>query len=320
MYFCQMKWIWILALSCTFGTLAQKSTIGFYNVENLFDTINDPTIDDEEFLPQAENQWNSKRYHEKIQHINQVMDLMGKNLVALGTCEIENEQVLREVIQFNPKRANKWGVVHYNSSDARGIDVGLLYDSTKLRLIQSGYLRFPLATDTEGTTRDILWAKFVRKKDTLFMMVNHWPSRRGGEEKSEPNRLAAAQKARIFIDSIEKSNPSYSLVFMGDLNDYPTNNAPKLVAEKLTPMITKESGKFGGSYSYKGQWDVLDHIMVSPNLAQGKKPKVNLGTIYSPDFLLEEFKGNTVPFRTYGGRNYLGGFSDHLPVSIPIKL
>lgn len=315
-----MKWIWILAVSCTCGAFAQKGTLGFYNVENLFDTINDPTIDDEEFLPQAENKWNATRYQEKITHINEVMDLMGKNLLALGTCEIENASVLRDVIRHNPKRAKKWGVVHYNSIDARGIDVGLLYDSTKLHLVASGFLRFPLATNTEGATRDILWAKFTRRKDTLFIMVNHWPSRRGGEETSEPNRLEAARNARLFIDSLEKNNPSYSLVFMGDLNDYPSNRAPQLVGEKLTPMITTESGKFGGSYFYKGQWDILDHIMVSPSLASGRKPKAGLGTIYSPDFLLEEYKGNTVPFRTYGGRNYLGGYSDHLPVSIPIRL
>jgi endonuclease/exonuclease/phosphatase family metal-dependent hydrolase len=172
------------------------------------------------------------------------------------------------------------------------------------------------------SSRDILWSKFISKKDTVFMMVNHWPSRRGGEDKSEPNRLEAAKNARIFIDSVLKVNPKAKIIFMGDLNDYPTNKAPMLIAEKLQPQIIKTSGEFGGTYFYNNSWDILDHILVSAGNFGKKCFKVipNSGKIYSPKYLMEEYKGNIQPFRTYGGKKYLGGYSDHLPVSITVKL
>lgn len=301
---------------------SQTRTVGFYNVENLFDTINDPTINDEDFLPTAENNWNQVRYEEKIAHINAVLDLMG-NPLAVGFCEVENATVMYDVIRHNAKRAKQYGLVHFDSPDLRGIDVALIYDSLNMKFISAGKLRFDLVVSEENKyTRDIVWSKFVSKKDTLFFMVNHWPSRRGGENESEPNRMEAAKNARKFIDSIQTVNAKTKIIFMGDLNDYPTNKAPLLIAEKLTPMITKLSGEFGGTYSYKGEWDVLDHIFVSPTLFGKKKFAVipNSGKIYSDAFLIETFKGNKVPFRTYAGKKYLGGYSDHLPVSIEIKL
>jgi predicted extracellular nuclease len=154
-------------------------------------------------------------------------------------------------------------------------------------------------------------------------MVNHWPSRRGGQEESEPLRLEAAKNARLFIDSVLNVNPNSKLILMGDLNDYPTDKAPMMIQEKLNPMITKESGEFGGSHNYKETWDVLDHIFVSPSLTNSKKgfkTCSSSGKIHSFPFLLSEYKGQTVPFRTYGGSTYLGGYSDHLPVSIKISL
>lgn len=300
---------------------AQEYKIGFYNVENLFDTINDPKKDDEEFLPSAENNWNGKRYMEKITHINQVLGEMG-NVLAVGMVEIENAAVLRDVIRFSPTMSKTHGVVHYESPDERGIDVGLIFDSIHLRLQKSGSIRFTLPGMEKPSSRDILWSKFISKKDTVFMMVNHWPSRRGGEDKSEPNRLEAAKNARIFIDSVLKVNPKAKIIFMGDLNDYPTNKAPMLIAEKLQPQIIKTSGEFGGTYFYNNSWDILDHILVSAGNFGKKCFKVipNSGKIYSPKYLMEEYKGNIQPFRTYGGKKYLGGYSDHLPVSITVKL
>lgn len=316
------KILFSLVLLVSFSGFSQDYKIGFYNVENLFDTINDPAKDDEEFLPSSDYKWTGARYMEKIGHINKVLGDMG-NLVAVGMCEIENAQVVRDVIRFSPKMSKTHGLVHFESPDERGIDVALIYDSTRLKLVRSGALRFTLPGMEKPSSRDILWAKFVAgKKDTVHFLVNHWPSRRGGEDKSEPNRLEAARNARSYIDSVLKIHPHAKIVFMGDLNDYPTNKAPMAVAEKLQPQILKTSGAFGGSYSYQNEWDVLDHIMVSPG-ALGKKGFHVLpgtGKIYSPDYLIEEFKGNKVPFRTYAGKKYLGGYSDHLPVSITVKL
>jgi predicted extracellular nuclease len=198
----------------------------------------------------------------------------------------------------------------------------MIYDQSTLKLISSGFIRYKLSNPEHPNTRDIVWGKFLSGKDTILNLVNHWPSRRGGEKESEPNRIIAASAAHHFIDSVMKNSPKMKIIFMGDLNDYPTNMAPKLVAELLTPQITKESGEFGGSYNYRSEWDVLDHIMVSPNFLKGKGLKVvkYSGKILSPAFLITEYKGDKVPKRNYGGEKYLEGYSDHLPVIISVNV
>lgn len=300
--------------------LSQKGAgvVAFYNVENLFDTINQPH-NDEEFLPDGKNKWTSQRYQDKLRKLNQVIDSMG-NIILLGLCEIENKQVVKDLNNASSSRKN-FGIVHYESTDARGIDVGMMYNPSVLTLKKSGFIRFQINNSDASNTRDIVWAKFVHKKDTLFAMVNHWPSRRGGETESEPNRLKAAEKAAAFIDSVKTASPTSKIVFMGDLNDYPTNKSAKMIAERLTPMISKSSGKFGGTYNYKNEWDVLDHIMISSNAYEGKLRFVKQsGHIMSNDFLIEEYKGNRVPKRNYAGERYLDGYSDHLPVKVEVIL
>jgi predicted extracellular nuclease len=152
-------------------------------------------------------------------------------------------------------------------------------------------------------------------------MVNHWPSRRGGTDESAPRRLMAAQMAGHFIDSIQKNDPKAKIILMGDLNDHPKDAGPQLIASKLTPQITKASGSFGGSFNYKNEWDVLDHIFASSNAFTGKiQVQTESGKIHDFPYLLTQYKGQTVPNRTYAGAKYLGGYSDHLPVSIQVIL
>lgn len=316
----KFKFAATLSILISFASFSQQTrNIGFYNVENLFDTI-DGSNDDAEFLPNGKFEWNSERYFKKIDHINRVIDELN-NPLLIGMCEIENATVVRDVMKHSVK-INNYGLLHYESADARGIDVALIYDSSTLKLVKSGYIRFTLPGAEGKATRDILWGKFAYKKDTIMAMVNHWPSRSGGQEASEPNRLEAANNARKFIDSLLLVNKNYKIVFMGDLNDYPSDKAPKLIAEKLHPQICAESGDFGGTYNYKGEWDVLDHIMVSTGFKtkKGIKAIPDTGKIHSFDYLLEEYKGSVVPFRTYGGSKYLGGYSDHLPVSIDVSV
>lgn len=307
----------IISFSSSF---AQKTrTVAFYNVENLFDTI-DGTNDDAEFLPVAKAQWISKRYEEKLSHIRQVLTEIGNPLIA-GFVEIENANVVRDIIK-NQSVFKNYGLVHYDSKDARGIDVAMIYDSCKLKLQQSGLIRFVLPGDTIPTSRDIVWAKYKLKKETVFVLVNHWPSRRSGAEESEAKRVKAAESAKTFIDSVLTTDKNAKIILMGDLNDYPQDKAPQLIAKSLSPMIVKESGKFGGTYNYKGQWEIMDHIFVSEGLKTKGKLKTipNSGKIHSFPYLLEEYKGQIVPFRTYAGTKYLGGYSDHLPVSIEISV
>ncbi len=312
------KLLLFIALFISSISFAQKErSIAFYNVENLFDTI-DGLNDDAEFLPSAKNQWNSNRYIEKIQHINKVLGELNTPLIV-GFCEIENASVVRDIIKGSAF-PNLFGLVHYESPDARGIDVAMIYDSSYLKVAASGKLRFLLPGQESPSTRDILWAKYAHNKDTIFTLVNHWPSRRSGQDESEPNRIKAAETAKYFIDSLLKVNCNYKIVFMGDLNDYPSDKSPKLIEEKLNPMILASSGEFGGSHNYNNEWNVLDHIMVSQGFMKKKGIKVvkNSGIIHSFDFLLTEYKEQIVPFRTYGGSKYLGGYSDHLPVSIKV--
>jgi len=267
------------------NTQAQKTrTIAFYNVENLFDTI-DGQNDDAEFLPNSKNEWNSVRYFEKLDHLNHVIEQF-KSPLIIGFCEIENAAVIRDLNQRSASRKN-FGLVHFESPDTRGIDVAMTYDSMTLKLVASGYIRYSLPGKSEPSTRDIVWGKFVHKKDTIIGVVNHWPSRIGGQAESEPKRLEAASQARNFIDSLLNVQPNYKLFFMGDLNDYPSDKAP------LSYGLVKK---------------------------KGIKVKMNSGTIYSADFMLSEYKGKTVPYRSYGSGKYLGGYSDHLPVSIEVSV
>ena len=243
---------------------------------------------------------------------------MGKPLVC-GFSEVENASVVRAIIA-NQEAFKSYGIVHYESPDARGIDVAMIYDSSKLKLLASNYIRFILPGETKATTRDILWAQFSYKKHPFYVMLNHWPSRRGGTDESDEKRVAAAKIACNFIDSVQKAD-GYPIIFLGDLNDHPENNAPKLIDERLDPMITKESGPTKGTHFYNNEWGILDHIYVSANFIDKKNGVVsNSGQIHNFPFIMEEYKGTIQPKRTYAGSKYLGGYSDHLPVSIQLKI
>ena len=298
-----------------FGQKVER--VAFYNVENFFDTIDGPN-DDSEFLPASASNWNSPKYKTKISHIQQVIKELGFPIV-MGFCEVENKNVLQDLTKH--KKFKKYKISHIDSQDPRGIDVGLIYNSSKIKLIKNGILRYTLPGEEKPNSRDILWNKFILKKDTLFILVNHWPSRRSGTLESEPKRVCAAENAKTFIDSIMNKNKNAKIIFLGDLNDTPEDKAPSIISQVLIPQIAPQSGSFGGTHLYKGKWDILDHIMVSSGMMNSKIHTIlNSGKIQEFPFLIEEYKGNKQPFRTYVGSKYLGGYSDHLPVSIDISV
>ena len=309
----------LLSILISANISAQSTrTVAFYNVENLFDTLDTPDKNDEEFLPTGSYEWTSDRYKMKIAHINQVIDSL-KVPMIFGMCEVENEMVVRDIMNGGSMK-NTHAIVHYESLDQRGIDNAILYDKTVLTLVQSGIIRIDMP-EPSSPSRDILWAKFSRGKDTILTMVNHWPSRSGGQVESEPKRLIASIAASNFIDSVLNQNKKMKIIFMGDLNDNPENRSVDLIAESLIPMIVEKSGKYGGSHNYRGEWSILDHMMVSKSFLKRKtKVKKKTAQIYSPEFLLTEYNGNIVPNRMYGGRKYLGGYSDHLPIVIEVKM
>lgn len=307
-----------ITLLVAISGFAQTRTIAFYNVENLFDTIDDPDKNDADFLPEGSNEWTQDRYETKIKHINQVIDSLGVPMI-FGMCEIENAKVVQDVVDGGSMK-NTHAIVHTESLDERGIDNAIIYDKSTLTLVKSGIIRFKMP-EPSTPSRDIVWAKFSHGKDTILAMVNHWPSRRGGQVESEPKRMVASIAASAFIDSVLASNKKMKIVFMGDLNDTPENRSTQIIAESLNPIITPKSGEFGGSHNYGGEWSILDHMMVSKSfLKKGTKVKHKTAKIYSADFLLTEYKGKIVPNRTYGGAKYLGGYSDHLPVYVDVKI
>ncbi|MBU2020455.1 MAG: endonuclease [Bacteroidetes bacterium] len=295
---------------------SQKVDVLFYNVENLFDTINAPDKNDEDFLPAGKKLWNTERFNEKLSHIQEVFNSL-PYLGIVGLAEIENRAVLEALIDSGNKKLE---IIHKESLDERGIDVALLYDPTIFSLQNTTYLRFILDRNGKADfTRDILCAEFKVKNQPLHVIVNHWPSRSGGQEATEPHRMEAARNVRIYLDSLMSQDPNSKIILMGDLNDYPENNSVQLIDTLLEPMILRTSGKYGGTNEYKGEWNILDHLFVSESLKGKRKLRIDgLGRIIEDDFLISDFKGKPVPFRTYSGK-YLGGYSDHLPVTIRLK-
>lgn len=310
--------------------------IMFYNIENLFDTIDDPHKNDNEFLPEGTNKWNSFRFYKKLKNTYKVITAVGgwDAPEIIGFCEIENRYVLEQLISKTPLRNNNYEIAHYESPDQRGIDVGLIYRPDKFTLIESQPLQVAFENDTDFKTRDVLYVKGIAlNKDTLHIFVNHWPSRRGGESESEPKRIQAASIVRNKIEAIFKQNNSANIIVMGDLNDYPDNRsineilqAKKIKETKpleLANLMYEKHEQHEGSHKYQSHWGCLDQMIVSPimldemNSLQVKDKKA---TIYRNDFLLkadDRYMGNE-PFRTYEGPKYTGGFSDHLPVFLDI--
>ncbi|GAB4487931.1 MAG: endonuclease [Raineya sp.] len=328
--------------------IAQKKikntyVIGFYNLENLFDTEDDPEIDDSEFLPSATNQWDEAKYQKKLQNMAKAINSIGNNNAPdiLGLCEVENRRVLEDLIKQNDLKEKDYGIVHYNSPDERGIDVAMIYKKNVFSPIKESSIRinFP---DSKDKTRDILFVSgLVAKKDTLHIFVAHFPSRRGGQKKSESKRIFVASQIRTKIDSLQKNNAKANIIVMGDLNDEPIN---KSIVEVLNAKpfsnnlktnelfnamgVMKAEGK--GTHAYYNskekatEWTLLDQILLSPALLD-KKSKLQYiprsATIHKPDFLLqsepEQFRGQ--PLRTFAGKKYLAGYSDHLPVYIRVS-
>ena len=308
----------------------------FYNVENFFDTVNDPQTNDNDFTPNGSMRWTQNRYIEKRNNIFRVIAHVGEwdppALVAL--CEIENRDVLQDLIKNTPLERFPYSIIHKDSPDLRGIDVALLYRSDYLNCIEQQFIRVTFS-DNRRRTRDILYATFtVANGDTLHVFVNHFPSRVGGQQQSDLNRMIAASFLHEKIDSIFKRNSMANILVTGDFNDNPTD---KSLTEGLKALndttLTKQSALFNlsaykmneetGTIKYQGIWSVFDQMIVSGGLLRGTlRTNVEKHNIFKADYLLEpdiRYQGYR-PFRTYIGQRYNRGFSDHLPVFLDILI
>jgi predicted extracellular nuclease len=307
-----------------------------WNVENLFDTRHDSLKQDEDFLPASPRRWDHKKYKEKLAHVARVISTAAEwHVPALvGLCEIENENVMRDLTLHSPLKEYNYRYVMTRSPDIRGIDVALLYRRDRFKLLNCRSLRIDSINETFRPTRDILHATgLLTNGDTLDVFVCHFPSRLGGIKKTEPYRLFAAQTLRNVVDSLFAIRIRPQILIMGDLNDYPHDKSVTGVLAAVAPASHPERNSLYhllaqkaketeyGSYKYKGKWGLFDHLIVSGLLLNdGNRfytDESKADVIRFPFLLMEDEKyGGEQPFRTYNGIKYKGGFSDHLPVYV----
>lgn len=311
--------------------------ISFYNVENLFDTINEPVKLDDEFTPESEKKWGTERYNDKLSKLSRVFASMGDGTDApaiVGLAEVENKTVLNDLLKTEAFSANRYGIVHQESPDMRGIDLALLYRKDLVKLKSESFIEATFPAESEYTSRDILYAETQIDGERLHIIINHWPSRYGGAEKSEPRRLRVAELVRNKVDEIQKKSADAKIILLGDFNDGPTNKSITTVLKADT--VRKESPKNhlvnisfpiekngGGSYNYRGQWQLMDQIIVSKALLSDKNMNTSeeLTKVLREDYMLYKDKRyGPKPNRSFGGPNYYGGYSDHLPIYTDIKL
>ena len=315
---------------------------GFYvanwNVENLFDTVDDPVNEyDDEFLPNSPiTRWTPERLETKLVHLARVISGMnrGQGPDILGIEEVEHEGLIRQLLQKISVKS--YGIAYAESPDPRGIDTALIYNRALFSLVESQAYEVPLRWN--GTTRDILHAELQdRQGQTYHVLVNHWPSRGGGTQESDPNRFAAARILSQAVGRIFRSEPAARIIVLGDFNDEPSSRSIRVVLNvspypsragyattNLYNLSSRQSAKGLGTYFHSfrgdGEWRMFDQIIVSGSLLNNARIEYDVDpmVIDRPGYMVEakgESKGAPLP--TYVDRDqYRGGFSDHLPVGV----
>ncbi|MDB5281469.1 MAG: endonuclease/exonuclease/phosphatase [Bacteroidota bacterium] len=310
--------------------------VGFYNLENFYDTIDDPKKSDEDFLPNGAYHYTSAVYKEKVSHLSDVISQLGKDaspdgVALMGVAEIENETVLNDLVAQPSLQSAHLKIVHYDSPDERGVDVAMLYNPKYFKVLRSEPLFVAVLKNENGSihyTRDILWVYGELDGEPVHVFVNHWPSRRGSGDASAPGRVMVAAICKHVVDSLMKVNINTKVIVMGDLNDDPTSPS---VAKALGAEGNIASVKSGGLYNpwvdfykkgtgtlaYNDSWNLFDQVMFSSAFLKKEQPGAFFyqAHIFNKDFLITKtgkFKG--YPLRTYSGTTYNGGYSDHFPV------
>ena len=301
----------------------------FYNVENLFDTKHDPGKQDKEFTPESTKNWNNRKYYKKLENIAKVITAVGEweTPALIGLCEVENDKVMHDLTHYSPIRKMQYRYVLTESKDARGIDVALLYQRDRFKYLSHDCIRIKFPGHPHKKTRDILHVTGqVSTGDTLDVFVCHFPSRRGGQEESEPGRIHAASVLRAKMDSLIRVRAKANLIIMGDFNDEPSDKSiSKIVKSDMCNLfLSIEKNSPIGSYKYRNQWNFLDQIIVSNNLLDPKstfRVLPETARIFQAGFLFVEDKGygGKRMKKTFHGSKYEGGYSDHLPVVVDFK-
>lgn len=322
--------IFIVSSCSNSAKIKKPYTVVFYNVENLFDLVDAPDKNDQEFTPTSSKQWNEERYQKKISDLSKVISSIDTvNLpILIGVAEIENDLVLNDLINDSLLKRANYKMVWQDGPDMRGIECALLYNPFIFKPVKAEFIKVSNQSEPDFTTRDIVYVKGKIGKELFHIFVNHWPSRRGGEEVSGSKRTSTATVLRNKVDEIFALDSKANIIIMGDMNDEPSDsslfNVLKAIPNSTLPqtnelvnLIYDDYEQGLGSYSYRGDWDAIDNIIVSGALItkeKGLKSKLDNGFIFHKPFM--EYindQGEMSPSRTYG-RSYYGGISDHFPV------
>lgn len=307
----------------------RNMTVAFYNVENLFDMENEPGKNDGEFTPESEKQWDKVKYNKKLADISRVISGINEGDLPeiVGLCEVENEKVVNDLVSTGLLAKGKYKVVHHESPDFRGIDCALVYRPKEFKVLDHFAVPVRFEDDSDYVTRDILYVKGrTRNREEFHIFVNHWPSRIGGVAQTEPKRVAVARILKGKIDSVMAASSKAHIIIMGDMNDDPDNKSlaevlnaqpPATAGAQLVNLMFPDFNDGKGTYNYRGNWNMLDNLIISSGLLDGKGFRCveEKGHIFREEWM--EYKnrdGEISPNRTYGGPNYYGGVSDHFPV------
>lgn len=312
--------------------------VGFYNLENLFDIEDDPNKRDEDFTLNGKYTWGEEKYQNKLNNMAEVIADLGTSvspdgLAVLGVCEVENRKVLEDLVIQEKIKDRNYKIIHEDSPDRRGIDVGLLYQEKYFKPINYVSHKLTFASDPDYFTRDQLVVTGDMDGDRVSIIVAHWPSRSGGQTASEPRRIDAAILGRKIIDSLLTEDPNAKIILMGDLNDDPIN---KSVKEYIRARAKVKKMKAGDMYNtmykkfkqgdctlaYRDAWNLFDQLIISEGLISENTSTYvfHKSYVYSKEYLRQKegrYKG--YPKRTHAGGNYLNGYSDHFPVFLVLK-
>lgn len=312
----------------------QTFGVAFYNLENLFDTINNNGKYDLEFSPEGKNRWDGKKYRSKIKNLSYALSQMTTKTTPMGPAiigvsEIENKTVLDDLVKADAIKNWNLQVIHHDSPDRRGVDVGLLYNPRFFRPINVTNHTLKIDSYPSFKTRDQMCVVGLLGGSRVAIIVNHWPSRRGGEKESSWLREAAAELSKSIADSLYQIDPNMGVIVMGDLNDDPSNKSVSVTlgAQKSAEDVPAQGfynpfwdklDKGIGSYIYRGGWDLFDQIILNGNLVNGNNGlKFRAAEVLNKPFLLQQdgqYKG--YPLRTFAGGVWKDGYSDHLPTEI----
>jgi len=324
------------AISYSFAQNYKVGCIAFYNIENLFDTIDSPNTHDSEFLPDGARKWNSEKYYKKLDNMARVISEIGTELVptgpaVIGLSEVENRSVLEDLVKRPLLASRNYQIVHFDSPDERGVDVAFLYQPNIFKLTNARAVHITNLPENDKT-RDLLVISGYFDGEMMHFLVNHWPSRGGGQKESEIKRILVAQNDRAVIDSILKTDPNAKIVFMGDLNDDPIDKSVKVYmrtkgkikklqdGDLYNPMEEKfKSGD--GTLGYNDAWNLFDQLIISQGLIGEDKStyKFKNATVFRKPYLItKEGQYEGYPLRTFSYDEFINGYSDHLPVYLYI--